>query len=418
MHKRASAAIAAAGVLLIVCALAANQAWLDRHFLPSFVVPRFWYVRIETSVRLAAAALGVALLLAARTVAARLTARSPLAALQVIAAVALALGASELVLRLVRLRPVEWRAVEEEPRRRPDPRLGWTFAPERTAYNVSGGRTIEYVFDAAGYRVRRPDQPVDPQRPAVLFVGESVILGDGLTYEESVPAQVEAMLGVPGVNMGVYGFSSDQMYLRLQTELPRFRHPVAVVALFMTTLFGRNLDDDRPHLGPGLVWRPAETHARIAALAGLLVPFRRESAVEQGIAVTRDVLRAIVSLARGRGATPLIVVPQMGPEAEPERLLRQRILGDGVPYVLIEIDPAWRIPGDRHPDARAAHLIASAIAARLDAAKSSPAASFSSKFPAGSFFQHRPSRIGLTSVRTRSSTPPRHRTEGLKAQGE
>ena len=56
----------------------------------------------------------------------------------------------------------------------------------------------------------------------------------------------------------------------------------------MTTLFGRNLDDDRPHLGPGL------------------------------------------------------------------------------PYVLVEIDPAWRVPGDVHPNASAAQLIAAAIAARLD----------------------------------------------------
>src|SRR5258705_2446916 len=37
----------------------------------------------------------------------------------------------------------------------------------------------------------------------------------------------------------------------------------------MTALFGRNLDDDRPHLGPGLVWRPAQPHWR-------LVPWKRD----------------------------------------------------------------------------------------------------------------------------------------------
>ena len=43
----------------------------------------------------------------------------------------------------------------------------------------------------------------------------------------------------------------DQIYLRLVRELPQFRRPTAVVAIFMTELFGRNLDEDRPHLGPG-----------------------------------------------------------------------------------------------------------------------------------------------------------------------
>ena len=45
--------IALLGSALVVGALAANQAWLDRHFLPSFFLPREWYVSIETAVRLA-----------------------------------------------------------------------------------------------------------------------------------------------------------------------------------------------------------------------------------------------------------------------------------------------------------------------------------------------------------------------------
>ena len=104
------------------------------------------------------------------------------------------------------------------------------------------------------------------------------------------------------------------MYLRLEAELPHFRRPVAVVALFMTALFGRNLDDDRPHLGPGLVWLPARQHGRLASLATLVVPYRTDETVERGIAMTREALGAIVSLARARGATPLIVVPHFGVE--------------------------------------------------------------------------------------------------------
>jgi len=187
-----------------------------------------------------------------------------------------------------------------------------------------------------------------------------------LAWHETVPAQVGAMLGIQSANLAVHGYSNDQAYLRLETELPRFRQPVAIVTLFMTALFGRNLDDDRPHLGPGLVWLPAEQTSRLAALAGLLVPYRTDATVRQGIRVTREVLRATVELARARGAQPLIVVPQIGPEAPSEQLLRRRIVDEtGLPYVLIEVDPEWHLPWDRHPDARGARAIAGAIAARL-----------------------------------------------------
>jgi hypothetical protein len=210
------------------------------------------------------------------------------------------------------------------------------------------------------------DEPVDPERPTILFTGESVMFGEGLTWDESVPAQVGMMMGVQSANLAVHGYGSDQTYLRLEAELPRFRRPLAVVTLFMIALFGRNLDDDRPHLGPGLVWQPAERHGRLASLAKLLVPYRRDETVERGMTVTREALRATVDLARTRGAVPLIVVPQFGVEEPVERTLRRRILDDaGLPYLWIEIDAAWRLPWDRHPNARAAHTMAAAIAARL-----------------------------------------------------
>ena len=56
--------------------------------------------------------------------------------------------------------------------------------------------------------------------------------------------------GTPAAVLAVHGFGNDQAYLRLEAELPRFQRPVAVVSLFTTTLFGRNLDHRRPHLGP------------------------------------------------------------------------------------------------------------------------------------------------------------------------
>jgi len=141
---------------------------------------------------------------------------------------------------------------------------------------------------------------------------------------------------------------------------------VAVVSLFMTALFGRNLDHDRPHLGPGLEWLPPEQRSRLASIAQLAVPYRSDEAIARGITVTREVFRATADVARGRGAAPLILVPQFGPDQQAEQALRRRIFDEaGLPYLLVQIDAAWRLPWDRHPNARAAHAIAAAVVARL-----------------------------------------------------
>jgi hypothetical protein len=47
-------------------------------------------------------------------------------------------------------------------------------------------------------------------------------------------------------------------------------------------------------------------------------------------------------------------------------MLRRRILDEaGLPYVHVRLDPSWHLPGDLHPDPRAAQAIAIAVAGRL-----------------------------------------------------
>jgi hypothetical protein len=363
----AEIAVASIGGALLIGALLANQRWLDRHFVPSFFLPRLWYVRLETLVRVAMATLGVVSIAVVRPRVGRLVARAPALSLFVVIAAFLAIAASEFVLQRVHLQPAEWLLPDEEPRRRPDPQLGWTFVPSRTGHANVGGRAIDYAFDAAGYRVRRVEEPVDVTRSSILFIGESVMFGEGLTWEESIPAQVESMIGIQSANLAVHGFGTDQAYLRLQNELPGFRRPVAVVTLFMPSLFGRNLDEDRPHFGPGLMWLPGSAgRSRLTSIAKLIVPYRSDETIERGVIVTREVLRAIENLAHSHGATPLIAVPQFGAEEPAERALRQQILDEaGLSYLWVEIDAAWRLPWDRHPNPRAAQAVAAAITARL-----------------------------------------------------
>jgi hypothetical protein len=384
-------AVVLAGIALLGAALAANHQWLDRHFLPSFVFSRHLFVMMASLVRLVTAALGATLALILRPRIGRLVARVPPRRLMadvgsVLLAVAMALGTSELVLRHTFGDAAEERPPDEEPLRHRDPRLGWLFVPARTGHEKIGGRVVEYTFDPAGYRVRDANAVVDPDRPTIIFTGESSMVGYGLTWQESVPAQVGAILGTQCANIAVNGYATDQAYLRLVAELPRFRQPIAVVSLFMPTLFDRNLDTDRPHLDwssvdwsnpdgpkfdgsqvePGLVWRPGVFQWRLAAIRDIMFPYRSSEAIERGVIVTREVLLATVALARSRGALPIILVPEFTPEDPTERVLRREILDDaGLPYLLVKLDPSWHVRGDSHPDARAAHAMAVAIAARL-----------------------------------------------------
>jgi hypothetical protein len=256
-----------------------------------------------------------------------------------------------------------------EPRSHLDARVGWLFDVSRTGFATHFGRRVAYTFDRNGYRVASPTATTDFDAPTIVFTGESIMVGHNLEWAETVAAQTSALLGLQSANIAVSGFATDQAYLRLTTELPRFRHPVAVVLLFAPSIFDRNLDDDRPHLGPGLVWLPPVRHWRLTMLARRLVGYRGEDAIAGEAAVTREVLTATVRLARSRGAVPLIVVPQFEPEEPQARELRRRIVEEAhVPYVYVPLDPDDRIENDGHPDADGARTIAESIADALQSA--------------------------------------------------
>ena len=163
----------------------ANQRWLDRHFLPSFFLPRLWYVRLEIVRARPMAALGPSLVFIA-----------PPAC----RAIRRALGRNRFASRLRRF----WRSAQASScfgTCTSPPQSGWCRTRSRAAVrsaarldlrtradrtqHASAVARIDYAIDAAGYRVRRVDEPVDFDRPTILFTGESVMFGEGLTWDES-----------------------------------------------------------------------------------------------------------------------------------------------------------------------------------------------------------------------------------------
>lgn len=367
----AEAAIAALGLGLILLAGLASRTWFEHHFLPEFLHPRPGQLAALARVRIAAVAVGLALVLLVRPRVGRHAERLGPRGLAIavgpsLVAAVLAVGAAELILD-----GIPWRSREQsppmyEPRRVWDTTFGWRQLPNRIGYGVTGGRTLQYAFDVHGYRVRRPDEPVDLDQPTIVVAGESVIQGHGLTYDETMPAQLSAMTGLQAANVAVGGYATDQVYLLLKSELPRFRRPAAVVTIFMPGLLHRNLDTDRPHLTRGLVWNPPRRQPRLLEIFGRLVPYRSDADIADGVAATQEELAAIAAMARARGAVPLIVVPQVGPETNEERAIRHRVLDQArLAYVMAPMPQAWLLPHNRHPDAHGARSMALAVAGYL-----------------------------------------------------
>lgn len=364
------------GAALIVAAIRADTHWFDRHFLPDMFHRRPKQLRLLWAGRSVVGAIGLWLLVVVRPWLGRLALWTPalrlgMALMPTLIAILLAVGVTEAVLRSSPWRAAQEAPVSREPVRRRDPTFGWLFVSSREGHvRSTSGREVSYAFDAHGYRVRRPGDQVDLARPSVVFTGESVIFGDGLDWDESIPGQVRALTHLQTVDMAVEAYAPDQAYLRLRAELPQLRRPVAVVTIFIPSLFGRILDDDRPHLDADLQWRPAAQGWRLAAFAKRLVPYRSADDLDRGLNTTRAIYRSTIALAKARGAVPIILAPIFLPEPPAELAIRRKVLDEaGISYLPVPLDPAWRLPHNKHPDARGDRAMAEAIAKRLQQAR-------------------------------------------------
>lgn len=162
---------------------------------------------------------------------ARAPRRSLLTALLAVGSLLATLGAIELVLRLASGSPLglpdpggEIRMVGERYPGSHHPHFGYLPTPGVSTQNV--WRTEITITDDA---IRSNGAPPPPGRP-IVAVGDSFTFGDEVSDPATWPAQLEARLGRPVLNGGVFGYGLDQIVLRAEALLERFSPDTLVVS--------------------------------------------------------------------------------------------------------------------------------------------------------------------------------------------
>ena len=279
----------------------------------------------------------------------------------------LSLVASEVGLRILKLpRRYEMGLTTEAGEK--NPRYGWLFRASKLTTVETDGRLIHYDVNAEHNRARSVGEVPDPARPSILFVGESITVGHGLPWEESLPAIVGEAMNLQVVTLAVDGYSSDQAFLRLLDARPRFEHPVAVVTFFVPNLMVNRLQaTDHPRLlfdgdEVKLVSPSFIQSFRLTQAFREVFDYHAEWAIE----TTGEVFRRTARLATERGARALFVTPYLGcnwPRAD-GYLVDELITRQG----LTVVNPHFGfqgIPGDNHPDAASTRRLADAVIASL-----------------------------------------------------
>jgi hypothetical protein len=113
-----------------------------------------------------------------------------------------------------------------------DAELGWI--PEQQQATV-WGKTVTILED--GIRSNGGGEVRDGTEDAILAVGDSYTFGDQVADAETWPAQLDQLSGKRVVNGGVDGYGVDQIFLRAQRLLNRYR--------FSTLIFSFIPDDLR-----------------------------------------------------------------------------------------------------------------------------------------------------------------------------
>lgn len=371
LRRALAGALVVAGVAALVAAWRMDRDWYELHALrlrcavdPSELAG---VGRLRGTLAVAGAALLVLVIPIDRLL--RRVSRG--AALRVGGAVVLALVVSDLLVR--HKADVERRPVGPPvalPPAHDDPRLRWALDGPHTSVFVEDGRPVPYAVNAFGDRVRDESDVPDPDRPTILFAGESMTFGLGVLWDETYPALVGRALGVQVVDAGAHGYADDQIYLHMVDRLATLRHPLAVVTIAMADLLDRDVSPKRDRLGVAGDGSLFVVHERPELLreSPLFALVDRVSLTrdDESLRVARAILTAGDRAVRARGARPLVLFTNYGRPCLPDASGRPSLEGrlfDGLPvdHVRVDLDPDAMVESSHHPNPSGHERLARAV---------------------------------------------------------
>lgn len=149
-------------------------------------------------------------------------------------------GIGEVLMRVSVGPPIIWKFPQEHYSRDPD--VGHRLAPSQFAFT----HDKRFVTDEHGLRIPETTRGREPASRRILALGDSQTAGDGVTFEQSWPGQLEAALnqGAPGgewqvVNAGVSGYAPWQYAIQLGRHADRFDLDGVVVGLYVNDVTPR-----------------------------------------------------------------------------------------------------------------------------------------------------------------------------------
>jgi acyl-CoA thioesterase-1 len=144
--------------------------------------------------------------------------------------------------------------------------------------------------------------PVSPADGPVVFLGDSITSGHRLPREAAFPHRVGAALGVPVVNAGVSGDTTDQGLERLERDVLAHRPRLVVVELGVNDAFHR-VPGDRTVANLRAITRRVRAQGAAVVLVHIRLPSMmgdghrgalREIAHAEGAILVEDFLDGVV----------------------------------------------------------------------------------------------------------------------------
>jgi len=113
-----------------------------------------------------------------------------------------------------------------------DRRYGWSHIPGTKGIFRSHGIDAEVVINAKGFRGPEVPYARTPERPRVLFLGDSLTWGFGIAFDDIFVTRLERSLPpLETVNLAVSGYATDQELLLYQDEGRKYRPDLVVIVV-------------------------------------------------------------------------------------------------------------------------------------------------------------------------------------------